>query len=294
MEHREPARRTRDVDELREIARQLRISTLRMIHRARSGHTGSSLSCLDILTCLYFAELRHYPYDPDFAGRDRFVLSKGHAAPALYAVLHRLGYITRYDLERLRELESILQGHPDSRRCPGIEASTGSLGQGLSIAHGMALALRGRLEQPRVYALLGDGELQEGQVWEAAMSAAHYKTANLCAIVDRNHLQIDGRVEEIMDVAPVVPKFAAFGWQALEVDGHDIGALLGALDAARSETTRPTAIVAHTIKGKGVEMFEDKVEWHGKAPNDKQLARALRELGEAEERCGEEDVGGPR
>jgi transketolase len=270
----------RDVNKLRETARQLRVSTVRMIHRARSGHTGSSLSCIDILTCLYFAEMRHHPIRPDWPWRDRFVLSKGHAAPALYAVLHKCGYINQSDLDRLRQLSSILQGHPDSRRCPGVEASTGSLGQGLSIAHGMALALRRSPNQPRVYAILGDGELQEGQVWEAVMSAGHYRTSNLCVFVDANELQIDGRVDQIMRVEPVAAKFEAFGWNALQIDGHDIAAILAALDDARACKDLPTVVVARTVKGKGVSLFEDRVEWHGKAPNDKELAIALRELGE--------------
>lgn len=272
--------RLRDPTELAEIARQMRVALLKMIHRAKSGHTGSSLSCIDIITCLYFAEMRHFPIDPEWAGRDRFVLSKGHAAPALYVVLQRWGYIAKQDLRRLRQLESILQGHPDSRRCPGVEASTGSLGQGLSVAHGMALALRDHPERPRVYALLGDGELQEGQVWEAAMSAAHYRSSNLCAIIDANRLQIDGVVAQIMRVEPIAAKFEAFGWRAIEVDGHDIVELLAALDQARQPSETPTAIVARTVKGKGVSLFENKVEWHGKAPNAEQLALALRELGE--------------
>jgi transketolase len=275
-----PPPRICDVDELCEIARQVRVSIVRMIHKARSGHTGSSLSCADILSCLYFGEMRHFAIRPDWSGRDRLVLSKGHAAPALYAVLYRSGYITQSDLDRLRSLSSILQGHPDSRRCPGVEASTGSLGQGLSIAHGMALALRGEPNAPRVYAVLGDGELQEGQVWEAAMSAAHYRTANLCAFVDANGLQIDGRVDNIMRVQPVAAKFESFGWHALEIDGHDMAAILGALEKARAVDDRPTVIVARTVKGKGVSRFEDKVEWHGKAPSDDDLAFALRELGE--------------
>lgn len=274
-----PTHRTQDVSELSEIARQLRISTLKMIHHAGSGHTGSSLSCADLITCLYFAEMRHYPVEPDWPGRDRFVLSKGHAAPILYAALHRAGYITSGDLERLRQLESILQGHPDSRRCPGVEASTGSLGQGLSIAHGMALALRDHPEQPRAYALLGDGELQEGQVWEAAMSATHFRSANLCALIDANGLQIDGPVAEIKGVAPIREKFEAFGWQALEIDGHDIAEILTALASARACTDRPTAIVARTTKGKGVSFCENRVEWHGKAPNARELATAIEELG---------------
>lgn len=269
---------TRDPETLREIARQLRVATLQMIHHARSGHTGSSLSCLDLLACLYFAEMRHHPFQPDWPDRDRFVLSKGHAAPALYAALHHSGYITSKDLKRLRQLESILQGHPDSRRCPGVEASTGSLGQGLSIAHGMALALRDR--DVRVYALLGDGELQEGQVWEAAMSAAHYKTASLCAIIDANGLQIDGAVSAIKQVEPIADKFRAFGWHALDIDGHSMEEILSALDTARQTKDIPTAIVARTVKGKGVKRFENKVQWHGKAPNDDQLREALQELGE--------------
>jgi transketolase len=275
--------RTRDPEALREIARQLRVVILRMIHRAKSGHTGSSLSCVDILGCLYFAEMRHYPFEPQWPGRDRFVLSKGHAVPALYAVLRRCGYITQRDVNRLRQLSSILQGHPDSRRCPGIEASTGSLGQGLSVAHGMALAIRDLPERPRVYVVLGDGELQEGQVWEAAMSVAHYKTSNLCAFVDANGLQIDGSVAQVKGVQPIREKFAAFGWNALEIDGHDVPAILGALDQARACTDRPTAIVARTVKGKGVSFCENKAEWHGKAPNDRELALALEELGEGRE-----------
>ena len=278
----EPVPHIKEPEALRELARQLRISILKMIHRAQSGHTGSSLSCIDLLTCLYFAEMRHYPFDPDWAGRDRFVLSKGHAAPALYAILQRLGYITAADLDRLRQLESILQGHPDSRRCPGVEASTGSLGQGLSIAHGMALALRDQAGPPRVYALLGDGELQEGQVWEAAMSAVHFRSANLCAIVDANGLQIDGPVATIMGVQPIGAKFAAFGWNVVETDGHAMEPILAALEAARAETARPTAIIAMTIKGKGVSFVEGKVHWHGKAPNDQELALALAELGAGE------------
>jgi transketolase len=273
--------RSRSPEELREIARRVRISILESISRAKSGHTGSSLSCVEILVCLYFFEMRHYPFDAHWPDRDRFVLSKGHAAPALYAVLKQAGYITQRDLDRLRQLSSILQGHPDSRRCPGVEASTGSLGQGLSVAHGMALALRDRASRPRVYALLGDGELQEGQVWEAAMSAAHYRSSNLCAFVDANGLQIDGPVCEVKGVEPIAAKFAAFGWNALEIDGHSVEEILGALDAARACEGRPTVAVARTVKGKGVSFIEGRVGWHGKAPNADELARALAELGAA-------------
>jgi transketolase len=281
--HPSPNGRLRDPAQLAEIARQLRVVTLKMIHRARSGHTGSSLSCIDLLVCLYFAEMRHYAFREEWPSRDRLVLSKGHAAPALYAVLQRCGYITRASLDQLRQLESMLQGHPDSRRCPGVEASTGSLGQGLSIAHGMALALRDDPERPRVYALLGDGELQEGQIWEAAMSAGHYRTANLCALVDHKGLQIDGGVRQIMNVEPVGAKFVAFGWNAVEIDGHDFAQILQALAQARDCGDRPTVIVARTVKGKGVSLFENKVEWHGKAPNDAELALALGELGEGDD-----------
>lgn len=274
----------KDPTALQEIARKIRISILQMIHRAGSGHTGSSLSCVELLVSLYFSEMHHYPFEPLWPGRDRLVLSKGHAAPALYAVLQRCGYLTQHDLGRLRKLNSHLQGHPDSRRCPGVEASTGSLGQGLSMAHGMALATRDQRSgvpsrPPRIYALLGDGECQEGQVWEAAMSAAHYRTSNLCVLVDANGLQIDGEVRNIKKVDPLPAKFTAFGWNALEIDGHDILAIVSALQAARTCTDRPTAIIARTIKGKGVSFCENKVEWHGRAPNDEELALAMSELG---------------
>jgi len=272
--------RIRDPEKLKEIARRVRVSIVKMIHRASSGHTGGSLSCTDILVCLYFAEMQHYPFRAEWEGRDRFVLSKGHAAPALYAVLKQCGYLTQKDLDRLRALNSVLQGHPDSRRCPGVEASTGSLGQGLSIAHGMALALADMEVPPRVYVMLGDGEIQEGQVWEAAMSAAHYKTSNLCAFVDHNGLQIDGSVHDVMEVAPVADKFRAFGWNTVEIDGHDMAAILSALDTAREYKYGPTMVVAHTVKGKGVSFAEGKAAWHGKAPDDQQLARALLDLGE--------------
>ena len=238
---------------------------------------------MDLLVCLYFAEMRHFAFRAEWPGRDRFVLSKGHAAPALYAVLQRCGYLPRDTLTQLRRLESILQGHPDSRRCPGVEASTGSLGQGLSVAHGMALALREHPEHPRVYVMLGDGELQEGQVWEAAMSAGHYRTSNLCALIDCNGLQIDGSVRDIMNVEPVADKFTAFGWNAIEIDGHSIEQILQALAQARACAGMATVIVARTIKGNGVAMFEDKVEWHGKAPNDQQLQQAIAELGTGED-----------
>ncbi|VFM95373.1 MAG: transketolase subunit A [Candidatus Kentron sp. G] len=276
-------KRIRDPRKLSGLASELRRTILTMIHRAGSGHIGGSLSCIDILTCLYFGEMRHYPFRADWPARDRFVLSKGHAAPALYAILARCGYITNQDLLHLRRLESILQGHPDSRRCPGIEASSGSLGQGLSIAHGMALAIGGQPAPPRVYVLLGDGELQEGQIWEAAMSAGHYRTHNLCALVDANGLQLDGSVRDIMNVEPIGDKFEAFGWNAIDIDGHDNRKIFQALDEARNCQDRPTVIVARTVKGKGVSFIENKAEWHGKVPNDEQLRLALEELSAAHE-----------
>nr|VFK39182.1 MAG: transketolase [Candidatus Kentron sp. TC]VFK40236.1 MAG: transketolase subunit A [Candidatus Kentron sp. TC]VFK54932.1 MAG: transketolase [Candidatus Kentron sp. TC] len=271
-------KRIRNPGQLGEIARELRKTILRMIHHAGSGHVGGSLSCIDVLTCLYFSEMRHYPFRADWPARDRFVLSKGHAAPALYAILARSGYIASHDLSQLRSLDSILQGHPDSRRCPGIEASTGSLGQGLSIAHGMALAIRDRPESPRVYVLLGDGELQEGQVWEAAMSAGHYQTRNLCALIDANGLQLDGAVHDIKNVEPIGDKFSAFGWNTIDIDGHDMQAILQSLDRARGYRNRPTVIIARTIKGKGVSLFENDAKWHGKVPDEEQLRIALEEL----------------
>nr|VFJ75500.1 MAG: transketolase subunit A [Candidatus Kentron sp. FW] len=271
-------KRIRDPRQLDKIAGELRKTVLRMIHHAGSGHTGGSLSCIDMLTCLYFGEMRHYPFRADWPARDRFVLSKGHAVPALYAILAWSGYIATHDLLQLRNLDSILQGHPDSRRCPGIEASTGSLGQGLSVAHGMALAIRDQSEPPRVYVLLGDGELQEGQVWEAAMSAGHYRTHNLCALIDANGLQLDGPVRDIMNVEPISDKFAAFGWNVIDIDGHDMQGILQALEQARDHRDGPTVIVARTIKGKGVSLFENKPGWHGKVPNDEQLRIALEEL----------------
>nr|VFJ48543.1 MAG: transketolase subunit A [Candidatus Kentron sp. DK] len=273
-------KRTRDPKMLAELARELRRTILTMVHRAGSGHIGGSLSCIDMLACLYFGEMRHYPFRADWPARDRFVLSKGHAAPALYAILARCGYIANSDLLHLRSLGSILQGHPDSRRCPGVEASSGSLGQGLSIAHGMALAIRGQSMSPRVYVLLGDGELQEGQVWEAAMSAGHYRTHNLCALIDANGLQLDGAVRDIMNVDPIGDKFTAFGWNAIDIDGHDIEQIFRALDEARECRDRPTVIVARTVKGKGVSLFENDAAWHGKVPTDEQLRLALEELGE--------------
>ncbi len=266
------------VNKLKDIARQVRRDSLIMLNKAGSGHTGGSLSSVEILTALFFSKMRHKPQNPDWDERDRFVLSKGHAAPTLYAVLARCGYFSLGDLVTLRKLGSHLQGHPDCKFTPGVEVPTGSLGQGLSMANGIALALRLDGRSSKVYVLLGDGEVQEGQVWEAAMSASHYKIDNLCAILDHNHLQIDGSVEDVMNIEPLSDKWKAFGWAVINVDGHDFTEILSALDQADSIKGQPVIIIAETIKGKGVSFFENKVEYHGVAPTDDELERALREL----------------
>lgn len=263
----------------------MRRDIVEMIAEAGSGHPGGSLSAADIVSTLYFGEvLKHDPSNPQWPGRDRFILSKGHAAPVLYAALAEAGYFGRDHLRTLRKLGSILQGHPDCKKTPGVEVSTGSLGQGLSIAAGLAAGLRGG-EHPEharddrtVFCLLGDGETQEGQVWEAAMFAAHERLDNLVAIVDHNGLQIDGACSEVMCVASLSDKFAAFGWHAIEVDGHDVAALREALVAARDFIGAPVVVVAHTIKGKGVSFMEGDAGWHGKAPSKDQTEKALAEL----------------
>jgi transketolase len=268
--------------ELSETARRLRVEVLRMTARAGSGHPGGSLSAADIMACLYFEVMRLDPERPDWPERDRFVLSKGHAAPVLYAALALRGFFPRRLLATLRQVGSPLQGHPHMRAVPGVEVSTGSLGQGLSMACGMALAARLDRSPGRVYCLLGDGESQEGMVWEAAAAASHYGLGNLTALLDRNGLQIDGRTEEVMSVEPVRARWEAFGWRVREVNGHSVAEIVTALREAQSSAEKPSMIVCHTVKGKGVSFMEDKVEWHGKAPNAEQLARALADLGEPE------------
>lgn len=268
----------RDVQYLREIAREIRKDVLVMLNKAGSGHTGGSLSVVEILTALFFGKLRHNPTNPNWQKRDRFVLSKGHAAPTLYAILAHCGYFSKNELFSLRKLGTRLQGHPDCKFTPGVEVPTGSLGQGLSMANGIALALRLDGLPSRVYVLLGDGEVQEGQVWEAAMTAAHYKIDNLCAILDNNRLQIDGWVSEIMNIEPLSKKWQAFGWATMEIDGHNFEEILKALDEAEDIKGKPTIIIAHTVKGKGVSIFENKVKYHGVAPTDEELKIALEEL----------------
>ena len=267
------------IENLEEKARQLRISIVRALHSSQSGHTGGSLSAIDMMTALYFYKMRHNPAEPAWDGRDRFVLSKGHAAPAQYVALAEAGYFPEEDLMMLRRLGSHLQGHPDCKSTPGVEVCTGSLGQGLSMANGMALGFRVNGRTNRVYALLGDGELQEGQVWEAAMAAAHFKSDNLCALVDANNLQIDGEVTKVMNVAPITGKFESFGWHVLDIDGHDMASIVNALDAAEEHKGQPTVIVARTVKGKGVSFFENKASYHGVPPSDEELPKALECLG---------------
>ena len=269
---------TRDVNELRLHAKEVRREIIRMLTEAGSGHTGGSLSAADIVTALYFYKMRHRPEEPAWRERDRFILSKGHAAPVLYAALALKGYFDRGLLKTLRKIDSPLQGHPSSKTLEGVEISTGSLGQGLSIANGIAMGLRLDGLDSRVYCLLGDGELQEGQVWEAAMSAAHYGLDNLCAIVDNNGLQIDGFCCDVMKIEPLAEKWRAFGWNVLDIDGHDMGRIVDALDEAEGLKGKPTVIVARTVKGKGVSFFEGKAEYHGLAPTKDEREKALKEL----------------
>ncbi len=267
-------------DALRHAANEMRIDIVKMIAEAGSGHPGGSLSCADILTALYFGGvLNHDPARPDDPARDRFILCKGHAAPALYAALAQAGYFPREELATLRKLGSKLQGHPDMHLVPGVEASTGSLGQGLSIASGIACGLRIDGNPAHVFALLGDGECEEGQVWEAAMFAAHEKLGNLVAIVDANGLQIDGPVTDVVQTGTLASKFEAFGWDVSHVDGHDIDALVDLLSRLKGQGGDvPHAVIARTVKGKGVSFMENQVGWHGKAPNGDQLKEALSEL----------------
>lgn len=267
------------VRDLETMARQLRVEILKMLNTAKSGHTGGSLSAIDALTVLYFHAMRHDPSNPDWADRDKFVLSKGHAAPALYACLAQAGYFPSEDLKSLRRLGSHLQGHPDMNKTPGVDVCTGSLGQGLSQAVGLALAARLAGRSSRVFCLLGDGEVQEGQIWEAAMAAPHYRLDNLCVIIDQNGLQIDGEVTKVMNVGPLGPKFLAFNWHVLEVDGHDIEAIAKALENAEETKGQPTVIIARTVKGKGVPFFEHKASYHGVPPSDSELSQALEHLG---------------
>ena len=257
---------------------KVRMGIIESTHAAKCGHPGGSLSAADLFTCLYFKEMNVNPADPKWEDRDRFVLSKGHTAPGLYAALALRGFFPVEDLLTLRKVGSYLQGHPNMNSVPGVDMSTGSLGQGISTACGMALAAKVKGKSNRVYTLLGDGELQEGQVWEACMFASHYKLDNLCVIIDNNGLQIDGDVAKVMSPYPIVDKLDAFGFHTQAIDGHDPEAIVAALDTARTVKGRPCAIVMKTVKGKGVSFMENNAGWHGVAPNDEQYEQAMSEL----------------
>lgn len=266
------------LNELKRHAAAVRLGVLDGTHAAASGHPGGSLSIADLVTYLYFEEMNVDPKDPKNPNRDRLVLSKGHTAPALYAVLAEKGYFPKEDLLTLRQVDSYLQGHPDMKHTPGVDMTTGSLGLGVSAACGMALAAKIDKKDYRTYAIIGDGESEEGQVWEAAMFAAHYKLDNLCFILDLNGLQIDGKITDVMNPTPHDKKFEAFGFNVLNADAHDFESLESAFRAARECHGRPTAIIAHSVKGKGVSFMENQVGWHGKAPNDTEYAEAKAEI----------------
>ena len=264
--------------QLMATACKVRMGVIEGTHGAKAGHPGGSLSAADVFTYLYFKEMNIDPKNPKWEERDRFVLSKGHTAPGLYAALAERGFFPVDDLPTLRHIDSYLQGHPNMNTVPGVDMSTGSLGQGISAAAGMALAAKHQGRSCRVYALLGDGEIQEGQPWEAFMFAHQYKLDNLCAIIDNNGLQIDGRVEDVMSPYPIVDKLKAFGWEVAEIDGHDFEQMESAFAKAREVKGAPTAIVMNTVKGKGVSYMEDQAGWHGKAPNDEEYEIAMNEL----------------
>ncbi len=265
------------IKQLEEKTKEIRRLIVQMLAKAGSGHPGGSLSSAELVTCLYNAVLRHDPKNPQWSDRDRFHMSKGHCCPLWYAVLVQQGYFPEDKLWTLRRLGSLLQGHPD-RRTPGIEVASGSLGQGLSVALGMVLAARLDKKDYRVYCLLGDGEIQEGNIWEAAMAVSHYKCDNLCAILDFNRFQIDGKTEDIMNLEPIVDKWKAFGWHTIEINGHDIKQILNAYEEAKTVKGKPSIIIAHTIKGKGVSFMENVADFHGRSPTKEEEQKALKEL----------------
>lgn len=267
-----------DIKSLEDRSKVIRRHVITMLAKAGSGHPGSSLSTVDLLVALFYSKLRHNPRQPAWPDRDRFVMSKGHACPALYATLAETGYFGIDKLDTLRQFGSMLQGHPCMKTTPGIEISGGSLGQGLSVGLGISLAAKLDNKGYRTYVMLGDGEIEEGQVWEAAMAASHYKADNLCAIIDQNGLQIDGFIHEIMSSHPIPDKWRGFGWHVIETNGHDFPAILAAYSEAEAVKGRPTVIVAKTVKGKGVSFMENQVDWHGKAPTKEEAERALAEL----------------
>ena len=264
--------------ELQKIATDIRLGALKAVYNAKSGHPGGALSSADVLACLYFSELNVDVNNPKWDDRDRFVLSKGHSCPGLYAALAKKGYFDEKELESFRHTGALLQGHPDMKAISGVDMSSGSLGQGFSCACGMALGAKISGKSYRTYSLVGDGESQEGQVWEAIMFAAHYKLDNLVMIIDSNGLQIDGAVKDVMNVMPYEPKLEAFGWNVITVDGHNIEEILCAFESAKTVKGKPTAIIAKTVKGKGVSFMENQASWHGKAPNEEQYNAAVSEL----------------
>ena len=268
----------KDINKLKEVAKKIRRGIIESVYSGKSGHPGGSLSIADIMAVLYFCEMNIDPENPKNENRDRLVLSKGHCAPALYSALSNRGFFDVEELKSLRNIESRLQGHPDMKKIPGVDMTTGSLGQGLSAANGMAIAGKLGNKDYRVYCILGDGEIEEGQIWEAAMAARKYKLDNLCVIVDNNNLQIDGTIEEVMSSYPIDEKFRSFGFQVINIDGHDIQEIIDAFDVAKNVKEKPTCIIAKTIKGKGVSFMENQVGWHGKAPNEEQYKQAIEEL----------------
>ena len=267
-----------EIQALEEVARKTRRHVIEMIHTAGSGHPGGTLSATDIMVGLYFKVMEHNPEDPEWKDRDRFILSKGHAAPALYACLAECGYFPVEELKTIRKLGSRLQGHPDMRKTPGIEASTGSEGQGLSMGIGMALAAKLDRKKYHIYVMLGDGENDCGQIWEAAMCASHFKLDNLIGVIDRNRLQLDGPTEKIISLEPLSDKWKAFGWNVIDIEGHNFREILAAFETAKDTKGHPTMIIAHTVKGKGVSFMEGAVGFHGKAPDDEQYEQAMKEL----------------
>ena len=267
-----------DVKELENMAKEVRRGILEEVYNAQSGHPGGSLSVADILTVLYFNELHIDEKNPKWEDRDRMVLSKGHCSPALYSCLANRGFFSVEDLKTFRKLDSYLQGHPDMNKIPGVDMTTGSLGQGLSSAVGMAIAGKMDNKDYRVYCVLGDGEIEEGQIWESAMSAKKYALDNLCVIVDNNHLQIDGTIEEVMSPYPIDEKFRSFGFEIIKIDGHNMQEILDAFKKKKNVKGKPVCIIAKTIKGKGVSFMENQVGWHGKAPNEEQYKMAMEEL----------------
>lgn len=271
-----------NIEELTQKTVEIRKGIIDAVYSAQSGHPGGSLSIADILTVLYFYEMNIKPENPNWEDRDRLILSKGHCSPALYSCLAYRGYFPVEDLRTFRKIDSYLQGHPDKNKVPGVDMTTGSLGQGLSVANGMAIAGKMNGKNYRVYCILGDGEIEEGQIWEAAMTSNKYKLDNLCVIIDNNNLQIDGTIEEVMSSYPIDEKFKSFGFQIININGHDIEEIIKAFEVAKNVKGKPTCIIAKTMKGKGVSFMENQVGWHGKAPSKEQYEQAIKEL---DERC---------